>query len=920
MKVDTKSWREVKSGVFLRKELTDICPSGDLQITGNELIMRVARKAKMPLLMTLDSHFIKNEQKIIQDLALQNGKEEGEGLKFSTSYCMLSTEEAWRNWESIHGNCIETEKRFEEAVENNERLASQCSPIVFDKEFHLPEISIPYEIRSTVDSKEEALSIYVNSLIERYGRYRDTPEYKDRLAIEMNVVRNNGKIDFMPYFLTLHDVCAVARSIGVVVGVGRGSAGGSLLAYLLNITHMNPLEYDMPFERFLSQGRIDRGKFPDIDMDFSDPERLAKSLKEIYDDKMVRVCTTGTNKVRSAIKDVARVCLDTKNNKDEKIRIDALCKTISLVPPNVSDLNKWLDGYDDDNGHVYGELEINGELRHFFDSHVEMANLIRSVLGIPKSIGRHAAAYCIADQPVHQLVPVCRIKGEICTQFTMGPVEELGLVKFDMLGLNTLNDISGCVKLIKSRHNIDINIYDVPKDDKDVYTEFANGHTETVFQYSGSVPTNISKLIKPQSIQDLAAITAACRPGTMYAEIEDGNDMTTFIDLWVQRHTNKRPTNYLHPSLEPILRSTHGIFIFQEQINKMFVECCGYSPEKADEMREVIGKKKLEKMNQLLPDIKERLRQRGWGKTQIDSIVSLCIAASSYSFNLSHAIFYAYSGYLCMWLKYHYTLEWWTSVLQNSTHEDLEKNAEFFVKYLRSPDVNKSDVDFYIIDEQEEKIVYPLSMIKGIKNAAKEIVMHKPFTSLEEFFHKVNKRLVNKKVVNAMIWTGAFDKMPEATGETPWSKRNALAIKYAELRKCIPPEPLPKGIVLRMESAYLCIGEPDIQVLYKERYPNSPVLPIDQIAKMGDRKKAATIGTIKEVRVIKTKKKEDMCFVSLGNAEFTTSVTFFPKTYQAYKDDLIEGAILRVAGETNTYKDVTSLVANSATFYEISDL
>jgi len=920
MKINQRSWREVKDGLFLRREQTQFCPSGDLQVDGNKLIMKIAKKTGLPLLLTLDSHFVNQDQKIIQDLALQNGKDEGVGLKFSTSYHMLSTKSAWDSWAKIHGEDQESAKAFEEAVDNNKMLVEKCTPIEFGKDFHLPDVSIPHEIVSSSKNREEAMKLYTLELIERYGRMKDTPEYYERLKMEFNVVCKNGVINFLPYFLTLHDVCVVARNLELAIGLGRGSAGGSLLAYLLNITHKDPIVYDMSFERFLSQGRINRGKFPDIDMDFSEPDKLAAALKDIYTDKIVRICTTGTNMIRSAIKDVARVCLDTKENKQAKTYVDEVCKTIANIPQGTEDLNRWLDGYDDDTGHIQGELERNNDLRKFFNTYPDMANLVRSILGVPKSIGRHAAAYCISDQPVHQLVPICIVKGEVCTQFTMAPIEKLGLVKFDMLGLNTLKDVSNCIKLIKSRHGIDIDMYNIPEDDRDVYRDFAQGKTESVFQFSGNIPTEVCKKIHPSTVFDLAAVTAACRPGTMYAIVELENGLqTTLIDLWIQRRRKERAVTYIHPSLQSILSSTHGIFIFQEQINRMFVDCCGYSPEKADEMREIIGKKKKDKMDELLPDIRERLKNKGWNKVQIDSIISLCVAASSYSFNKSHSLTYACLGYVCMWLKHHYPLEWWTAILQNSTHKDLKENAQYFTQYLIPPDVNKSDIDFYIINDEKQKIVYPLSMIKGVKNAAQEIVQFKPFESFEDFLNKVEKRKVNKRVVSAMIWAGAFDEMPEAGEGAVWKKRNAIYATYKKLRKEAPPEEFSKGSILKMQSASMCIGEPDVYQLYKQKYPTSSVKPLDVIQKMKNDESVKTIGVITAIKMVKTKDKQrDMCFVDLSNAEHMMSVTFFTKEYQRYKEHLVVDNILMVAGRVNLYNGRLSIVTKEASFYDIA--
>jgi DNA polymerase-3 subunit alpha len=496
------------------------------------------------------------------------------------------------------------------------------------------------------------------------------------------------------------------------------------------------------------------------------------------------------------------------------------------------------------------------------------------------------------------------------------------LIKFDILGLNTLNDIGNCIRLIKDRHGVDIDLYNIPEDDDAVYKDFHAGRTETVFQFNGAIPTKVCKEIKPNSIMDLAAITAACRPGTLYAEIEnpDGTK-STLIDLWKKRKAGKMPVEYLHPSLEPILSSTSGIFLFQEQINRMFVECCGYSPEMADEMREIIGKKKKDKMDEIIPDVKDRLRKNGWSKNQIEAIISLCVAASNYVFNVSHSVTYSSTGYACMYLKHYYPLEWWTAILQNSTHKDLEANAKYFKKYLQTPNVNVSDVDFYIIDDKKKKIVYPLSMIKGVKNAASEIVMHKPFSSMEDFYNRVNKTKVNKKVFLAMIWAGAFDDMPEAGSGKIWEMRNRLYKFYHTLRKeKIEPEELSKGEVLKLESLSLCIGEPDVYSLYKQRYPCSSIVDVSRVHTFPNEATVSTIGIISGKREIVTKRGDPMCFVDLSNSENKISVTFFPKLFAEDKDKIIEGQILRVSGIVSRYNDRVSVVANKTNYYDIKNL
>jgi DNA polymerase-3 subunit alpha len=918
MRLKNITWRKTSSPVFVRKECTPSAPIGDLQKSGNELIMKIARKYNIPLLLTLDAHFVSKEQKIVQDLLLQNGRDEDSGLRFSTNYHQMNSNVAWTKWVDLHGTDFSS--HFQEGVENNHVLASMCEKISFNKKYHLPGVNLPREVIELADSEEQKLKIYIYLLIDKNQRMVHTKEYQDRLSKEIDTIADNGKINLLPYFLALYEICEMARHLNIEIGAGRGSAGGCLLAYLLKITHIDPVKYNLSFERFLSTGRINRGKLPDIDIDFSEPEKVAEALKAKHGDRFVRICTTGTTKVKSAIRDVSRVVLDTKNNEVNKLLVDNVCKTISNVPQGFSDLLKWLYGWDDDEGHHLGEIENNSTLDKFFDENPAVQSLVEQVIGIPKSLGRHASAYCLSDSPINEIVPVCEISGEECTQFTMEAVESMGLVKFDLLGLNTLKDIRNCVKLIKERHNKEIDTYNIPEEIS-VFKEFAKGNTETVFQFNGPIPTKVCKQIKPKTILDLAAITAACRPGTMYALMADPETKmdTTLIDLWIQRRKGSKPVFYLHEDLKDILSTTHGIVLFQEQISAMFQKSCNYTPEQADEIREIIGKKKLSKMNEILPDIRNRLEKRGWTQEQISAFVSLCRSSSNYAFNLSHSVAYSYTAYICMWLKSHYPLEWWTSILQNSTHEDLEANAKYFCDVIKSPDVNLSHVDFYIIDDEDQKIVYPLTMIKGVKNASQEIFEKSPYKSFVDFYERIDKKIINKRVVSALIFSGALDKMPEAGDGTKADKRNRLNSFYLTVRKEKEIKKYTLAEIELMQSKSLCIGSPDI-VDYFNSTVRIPCDDIPTIMLLGEGQSVTTAGLILAVKKIKTKNQEDMCFIDIGNKEHQISITCFPKKYQDIKDKLETDKIALVIGRINIYNQRKSILADNIKIYDLADI
>lgn len=921
MNVKPSSWRSVNGGLFLRKECTQIAPTGDIQKAGNELIMKIARNAGVPLLLTLDAHFVKEEQKVVQDVLLQNGKEMDTGLRFFTKYFQMNTQEAWENWKQIHPE-REFDSAFVEAVENNKTVVDLCEQVVLKKEYHLPEVELPIEIKTTEGTYESKIKDYLCELIDRHGRMIDSPIYTERLRTEIKVIEQNGKVNFIPYFIAVHDMCEQARQIGLEVGAGRGSAGGCLLAYLLRITQLDPIVHGLSFERFLSMGRINRGKFPDIDIDFSDPSRLVECLKAKHGDKFVRICTTGTSKIKSAIRDVSRIYLDTQKDAETKKYVDDVCKTINNIPQGFNDLIKWLDGYDDEEGHHAGELEVNPILKDFLDQHQSVDKLVRQVLGVPKSLGRHASAYCLSDIPIHEIVPLCTIKDEQCTQFTMEPIEGSGLIKFDLLGLNTLKDIGNCAKMIKERHGIELDVYDLPFEEQ-VFKDFWKGGTESVFQFNGPIPTGVCKEVKPSSLIDLASITAACRPGTMYAEfpLSDGS-VDTLINVWVKRRKGTLKVEYLHKDLEEILAATHGIVLFQEQISAMFEKSCGYTPEQADEIREIVGKKKKDQMDKIIPDIRNRLHDHGWNESQIGAFISLCRAASSYSFNKSHSVDYAYMGYICAWMKHHYPLEWWTAILQNSSHEDLEKNAKYFSKYVETPDINTSELDFYIIDSDRNKIVYPLSMIKGVKSAANYIVPNRPFDSFEDFFNRVERRKVNLRVVSAMIYAGAFDRMPEAGEGNKAERRNRILRRYKELRgeKTANLEDITLGRIAMLETASLCIGNPDLVTYFKTIANQYDCLTIPEVSRKSEKSRVKTAGVILDFRPHTTKKGEEMCWITLGNGEHQISVTCWPDQYKGWKEFIKKEAVILVTGRTNTYNNRQSVIADTIRFYDLDQI
>lgn len=834
----THNW-DRKNRQFSLNECNDFSPDGDLQKPCNLHNIELAQKHKLPLLMTVDSHFVHADQKAVQDVLLQNGNPDG--WRFHNSYHMLTTEQAWQHWVDNYGDTVDNRKMFAEAVENNHAIADMVNMDV-KHEFQQPEIVLDTATEGLPE--KDRLKLKIMEQIKKYGRMKwDDPRYTERLNIELKVICDNGIIDFSKYFLFLEQWAQWTRDRAILSAPGRGSGAGSLLCYLLKITHLDPFEFNLPFERFLSQGRLQRGKFPDIDWDLGNRNILLAKLAEVYKEKFAQCSTHGMLKVKSALKDTCRVLLGWNSNNKE---INALTKTIPHEPQGVESKD-FLLGYTDKEGHVHeGHLGQNPKLQAFFNKYPDVYNMTLQLLGVPRSVGRHASAYFISDRPISDSAPLCNISGHRCTQYTAGPAEKAGLIKFDFLRVNTLADISNCIRLVQKNRGYrvepktltidgrgftiydgDLSIEQVPEPGTDrlldvynlpqrpgVFGDLSRGETTSVFQMNTPLLTKACKDIRPQSVEDLGAIVALVRPGPLGAKIEDGE--TTMTNAFIKRRAGEMPVTFAHSDLEPILKDTYGVAVYQEQLQLMFSELAGYSPEEADEMREIFAKKKRQQMEKILPELKRRLRERGWTPTQVNVFESLCISSASYSFNRAHSASYAMVAYQCAFLKHYYPLEWWTAVLQNAKVEDIKKKGySTAVKdILVMPHVNGPTKTFDLIDG---KIHAPLYLIDGIgETACKEFEQARQeggdFESLEDCFQRVNKRVCSLQVFHRLILCGGFDQI------CPNTTHKALLNRYHVLRKAHKKDQPVQELLSSMMNVYKKLQSGDLNFDVDELY------------------------------------------------------------------------------------------------------
>lgn len=806
-----------KTKKFERNECTDWSPDGDVQKSANKEVIKLARRHKLPLLMTVDSHFVSEDQKKLQDILLTQG--EPDGWRFYNSYHMLNTDQAWDHWSRVMGDDQEQRLIFSEAVENNDAVAEMAKEIQINDVFRQPTPEIPIEIRSQGLSESDQRKAALIRLIEDHGRMKwDDRKYVDRLVYELKVICDNGVVNFSDYFLFLEKWNRWAAEHSILSAPGRGSGAGSLVCYLLKITHLDPFEYNLPFERFLSHARIVmRKKFPDIDWDMGNRDLLVAKLREVYGENMAQCSTLHTLKLRSAIKDACRSILGWNSNDP---RVDEITKTIPPEPQGVASKD-FLFGYKDNDGNIHDGLLIeNPKLQEFFSKHPEIQDAVVQLLGIPRAVSRHASAFLISNAEIWRSVPTCNISGYLCTQYqataTNNMVEKAGLIKFDLLRVNTLDDISNCIRLVQQRfgykvdeqmlefdgekHRITkgelridqlpmgdgrvLDIYKLPIE-KDVFSSIARGETETVFQLNTAAMTAFTRRIVPNSVMDLSDILALDRPGPLDAKVGEtfeGKDLT-MAEAYIMRRQGKIPVRYIRSDLEPLLKDTQGVFVYQEQLAQAFMDLAGYTPEEADELREILGKKKKQELEKRVPELRKRLEARGWTHEQIDMFVSVTVASSQYSFNRSHSASYAVVAYQCAYLKYHFPLEWWTAVLQNAKVEDIREKgyASTLLKQglLSLPHVNGPTDTFRL---ESGKVNAPLYLIDRVGDVAcAEIeecrIKGGPYLSLQNFFERVDARKVNEGVMANLILCGAFDQIePQKDGQT-------LLEEYYYLRK-----------------------------------------------------------------------------------------------------------------------------------------
>lgn len=766
----------------------DLIPDGNLSKAYNQFLAELIDKYNIKnVIPTTGACFIDPLDKLVQDCLSKNAHKDGK--HFSEEYIIKDTNRVFKELKVHLGEWL-TEEKFLSYVNNTLNIVERAKNIKISFDYHLPKIDIPDHIKEKTDDYDMQTYHYMLERIKEHGRWNNDPIYVARFKQELDVIMKNKAMNFIPYFLVYEDVSQFSRNAGFLQSIGRGSAGGCLISYYLKIIHVDPVEAKLPFERFLSHARINAGSWPDIDMDISRTARPAvmRYLKQKYGLGFAQISTFSTMKTKNAIKD-AMAAIYQRNRND--FEIAQLCETIPDSPQGVEEKD-FLYGYTDLEGDYHkGHFEENQMLQNFFGAYPEVKELVDRLLGIVRGWSRHASAFVISTLSLQDgRVPTLKMYDNgmedyiNVTQFNSKQCEKAGLVKADILGLNTMAMVTDCVNLLKNKINFleeDENgvalIYRLPEA-QGVYADFYNQKTDSSFQFNTGTVKAAAPQFMPSERGHLSVMTALLRPGAMDAIIEDGISATQW---YMDVRMGKREPYYIHKDLVPILEETYGIIVYQEQVMSILVDICGYTLEETDRIRDAIAKKKHEVMMSAFARIREATSKRGWTTEQQDLLCNTIQAFSRYSFNRSHSHCYGELGYITMYLKHFHPLEWWTAVLNNEDKEDKVRHFISLLGDIVRPPSLKKPADNFIVDG--ENIVAPLSAIKRVGPASvKELVAKGPFLSLEDYIARVEHGKVNKGVIEALVKGRAVDDFFDMSLKTYAERKIDFLNRYAKAR------------------------------------------------------------------------------------------------------------------------------------------
>ena len=886
------------------------------QVMANQKLIMIARELDIPLVATNDAHYLKQEDSYNHEilLCIQTGKKitDEDRFKFQTNEFYIKTPEEMADYFSF----------VPDAIENTVKIADKCN---FEFEFgvtKLPNYDVPPEFKTHEEYFRKLTWDGINK------RYKDnvTDEVKERTEYELGVISKMGYVD---YYLIVWDYINYAKSVGIPVGPGRGSGAGSIVAYAIGITDINPLKYNLLFERFLNPERV---SMPDFDVDFSDERRqevIDYVARKYGRDHVSQIVTFGTMSAKSVIRDVGRV-LDVPYNE-----VDRLAKMIPF------EVGMTIDKAMEENREFKASYENEETTRRIID-------IARGLEGMPRNTSTHACGVVITKDPVDTYVPLCTNDGNVVAQYTMTLLEELGLLKMDFLGLRTLSVIANCLELVKKNRGIDV-VFDEKMDDPKVYKLWQEGKTFGIFQFESTGITNFMKELKPDCLEDIVAGVSLYRPGPMDQ-----------IPRYIKGKLNPGHNEYTHPALAPILSVTYGCMVYQEQVMQIVRQLAGYSLGRADLVRRAMGKKKLDVMakerevfingqvdeegNIIVPGCV----RNGIDEVSANKIFDEMAEFAKYAFNKSHAAAYAVISYRTAYLKAYYKEELMAATL-NSFLGNLDKIPiyiqdckEMGIQTL-SPNINESETRFTVIDN---KIRFGLGTIKNVGIGAvdtivKERELNGKYESFEEFCERIKNSSINKKCIESLIKAGAFDGFGKTratllasfeqiidtiNSESRSKMENQVSMfdlmsqeeandiqkyKYVELPEMDAKELL--SLEKEMLGVYIT-GHPLDKIKDKiEKVANISTMNMikiqEEMEETGkclsykDGQNVRFVGIISKVNKKYTRKNTIMAFITLEDFYGSTEIIIFDNLYSKVSKEVIEDNIIFVEGKLSIRED-----------------
>ena len=704
----------------------------DAQKRVNAGILRLHEETGIPLIATNDAHYLRREDAEMQDIlmCIQTGKtlDEPNRMRFETREFYVKSEDEMAALFPNHP----------EALENTAKIAQLCNVEFEFGKYHLPHFQLP---EGWTDGEAYFRKLCLDGFARRYP---DGPEeYRKQLQYEMDMIRKMGFVD---YFLIVSDFIAFAKGNGIPVGPGRGSAAGSMVSYCLNITDLDPMKYNLYFERFLNPERV---SMPDIDIDFCIRRRqeVINYVNRKYgSDHVAQIVTFGTMAARGSVRDVGRVLGMPYGD------VDAVAK---LIPSGPGALHITLED----------ALKLSKQLKDAYDGDEKVKKLIDTAMaieGMPRNTSTHAAGVVITSRPVCDYVPLATNDGLPVTQYIMTTLEELGLLKMDFLGLRNMTILDDAMRMVKSKEK-DFTLAAIPENDPATMAMLSEGKTAGVFQMESAGMTGVCLGLKPQNIEDITAIIALYRPGPMDS-----------IPRFIACKNNPEKITYKHPSLVPILSNTYGCIVYQEQVIQIFQQLAGYSLGQADMVRRAMSKKKAKDIQReraafVHGDPSRNIigcEKNGVPAAIAESIYDEINDFANYAFNKAHAVCYAVVAYQTAWFKCHHPKEYMAALL-TSVLDSTEKVADYIAECrdmgipLLPPDVNESDADFTVV---EGGIRFGLVALKGVGRAVINSLLEErrkggAFTDFMDFCDRLFDQDLNRRVVESLIKSGAFDAM-----------------------------------------------------------------------------------------------------------------------------------------------------------------